>query len=295
VLQLPFDEKRMSFTEHLGELRTRIIRVAIMLFASFIVGWGVSGYLFELLSGPIDSGIQRYVIEHPEALGVAPPSTETGSETGTATAAPATEETKTGPRNYFWTTLTPMEAFIVYIRLAFYFSLVVSFPFILYQVCAFVFPGLHVTERRIVQVLIYGCSVLAVFGTVVAYVGILPFVMPYMIQYAPAGVLTQLQMAPTINLILVILAGFAVAFQFPMAVLILVHLGILTPKSLRSYRRLAIVAIAFVSAIFTPPEPLSMMVMMAPMVILYEISILVSYLVVWRRAKKDQSTAVTPL
>ncbi len=81
------------------------------------------------------------------------------------------------------------------------------------------------------------------------------------------------------------LVGFAVAFQFPMAVLILVYMDLLTPATLKEHRKIAIVGIAFASAILTPPDPFSMCIMMFPLVLLYEGSIWVSYLVVRRRKK----------
>src|SRR5690606_14360732 len=73
-----------------------------------------------------------------------------------------------------WTILNPLESIVVQIKLAIYTALVVSLPIILWQVCAFIFPGLHKTERRVVQVLIFGCSILATVGVLIAYFGVFP-------------------------------------------------------------------------------------------------------------------------
>ena len=84
-----------------------------------------------------------------------------------------------------------------------------------------------------------------------------------------------------------LLTGFAIAFQFPMVVLVLVYMDLLSPATLKKYRKIALVVLAVAAAVLTPPDVFSMMVMLVPLLILYEASILLSYLVV--RSKKKRA------
>jgi sec-independent protein translocase protein TatC len=275
-----YDERRMTFTEHLGELRSRIIYSAIAVVVAFIVCYGFSNQLFYVIAAPLTGLAESDLVEFVsgDAAGTVPPPANAAA-VGTPLEGAAAK----------WVTLSPLEGFLVQFKLAGYFSLLLALPVILYHLCAFVFPGLTVSERRVVQILVGGCSLLGSLGVVVAYFGVFPLVLPYLIQWTPAGVEVQLQMSATISVILLGLVGFAIAFQFPMGVLVLVYMGLLTPQMLREYRKLAIVGMAFASAIFTPPDPISMMIMLIPLVLLYEFSILVAQVIVWRR--KPAATA----
>jgi len=244
----------MTFVEHLTELRSRLIRSFVALIVSAVVCFCFSTQIYEYLAEPLQPLKQAdWVVDDSPAK---------------------------------WVTLSPIEWIQIKFKLAGYGGLVLALPYLLYQVCAFIFPGLKPNEKRAARVLIFGCGILAVFGVLVAYFCTLPFVLPYLLQMTPEGVETQLRMSETVAIILKILVGFAIAFQFPMAVLILVFLGLLSPKTLRKYRRIAIVVIAVLSALLTPPDPYTMMMMGAPLVVLYELSIWTSYLLVWRQRRK---------
>lgn len=339
------DELRMSFTEHLGELRDRLIRSGIAVAICAVICYLLSSHIFEALAWPIKvmekeiAGVE--ILPEPEvspegaegtdATGEAPARTVPPSEpapTGDPAAALAAlkagepvwltvstdellalrikvagktiEDIQVLPRapasgglDASWTVLNPLEPLIVTFKIAGYGGLFLAFPYVLYQLCAFIFPGLNPTERKAAQYLIAGCTVLAFAGVCVAYFGVLPFVLPYLAQFVPEDVNVQLRMNETISMIVFGLLGFGLAFQFPMVVLILVYLGILTPETLRQYRKIVIVGLAVVSAMLTPPDPVSMTLMLVPLYLLYEISIWVSYLVIRRRdralvvAKKD--------
>lgn len=261
------NEARMTFTEHLGELRTRIIRSMIAIVVGFCITAWFSEEVLYLIAQPL-------LLETPSVQGPDSGSTETAG----APSKPAPE----------WTTLGPLEGFFVRFKVAMYAALVLALPYILYQICAFIFPGLKSNERQLAKFLIMGCSVLAILGVLVAYLGVFPLVLPYLLEYNPDWVTTQLRMQETIALLLVGLVGFAVAFQFPMVLLILVYLGLLSVETLRKYRRLAIVGLACASAVLTPsPDPFSMMIMLIPLLILYEVSILLSTIVTRRRLAKN--------
>ncbi|HOZ45754.1 MAG TPA: twin-arginine translocase subunit TatC [Candidatus Hydrogenedentes bacterium] len=236
------DEARMTFTEHLGELRTRIVRAGVALVIGFVVCYALSNQIFAYVRWPLR----------------------------------ALEDA--------WVALSPIEPVLVKLKIAGYGGALLMSPYILYQACAFVFPGLTRKERSVVRVLLFGGAALSVLGVAVAYWGILPLVLPYLIEkLTPDGVVNQLRLNETLSFIVKVLAGFAIAFQFPMAVLVLVYMDLLTPDTLKRYRRVAIVGLAVASAVLTPPDPGSMIIMLIPLLLLYEGSIWASYLVVRKK------------
>lgn len=278
------DEKRMSFTEHLGELRTRMIRSCVVLGIAVIGCYIVSDQIFTLLARPLRPLSQSTVLTLESDSAV----TEEGVDSDSENAEKNAEDSGTRKAiDIRWTVLNPIEYILVKFKIAGYGGAGIAFPFILWQICAFIFPGLHPNERRIVQILIAGCSSLAFVGVLVAYFGVFPLVLPYLLDWIPQWVEVQLRITETLSVIIKGLAGFGIAFQFPMVVLILVRVGLLTPQTLKSYRKMAIVGMAFLSALLTPPDPFSMLVMLFPLVILYESSIWASYIVMRRQASTD--------
>jgi len=239
------EESRMTFTEHLAELRVRIIRSGIAFIAAFMGCLLVSPWLLEIAAYPLRVADVQ------------------------------------------WTFLNPIEPIAMMFRMAAYGAFILTSPFIVYQICAFIFPGLRPDERRLVQTVIFSSGTLVILGLFTAYFGVFPLVLPYLLQWSPDWIETQLRVNETIAIITKGMIGFAVAFQFPVVVLILVYLGLLTPQALKDYRKLAWVIIALCSAILTPPDPISMSIMMVPMVVLYEGSILVAHIIVRKRAQAN--------
>lgn len=239
------DEARMTFTEHLGELRTRLIRVGIGLVIVFALCFAFSRYLFNVLQAPL---------LNPQIP---------------------------------WMSLNPMETLVVYLKISGYFTLVICLPHILFELCGFVFPGLKDKERRAAMILLGGGSLLAIVGVAAAYWVVTPQLINVMMQWQPETVQQNLQMKETISFVVMLLLAFAIAFQFPMVVLILVYLGLVSPQVLKDQRRAAIVLLAVAAAILTPTvDPLSMMVMWVPLVMMYEACIWIAALLVRRREAK---------
>jgi len=266
-------EARMTFTEHLAELRTRIIRSMISVAVAFAFCYGLSNYIFEIVSWPLSPLQQAGVLK---------------TEPSDATGAVKEPAHSSKPLNAQWTVLNPLEPFLVKLKLSAYASVLIALPFIIYQLCAFVFPGLKPGERKMVQFLLFGCAGFGLLGAGVAYFGVFPLVLPYLMQWVPEGVEFQLRMSETVMQILLGILGFAVAFQFPMVALALVYMGLLTPAGLKRFRRLAIVGLATAAAVLTPPDPISMMIMLIPMILLYEVSIWASY-IVYRRRQREKA------
>jgi len=283
----PDEEARMTFIEHLAELRTRIIRAAISVFVAFVVSYIFADQIFEVIKRPLTplnkAGIIKESSNEPAAQ---QPGTVPREGAAPEVASPQANPPASGPK---WTVLNPLEPFLVKLKLAGYAAFLLASPFVIYQLCAFIFPGLKPSERKLVRILLFGCAGFALFGVLVAYFAVFPFVLNYLMTYVPPGVEFQFRMNETIGQIILGLMGFAVAFQFPMVALSLVYMGLLHPSTLKRYRRIAIVVMAIAAAVLTPPDPISMMMMLVPMVILYEASIWLSYVVL--RRKKAQEAA----
>ncbi len=281
-----FDEKRMTFTEHLGELRTRIIRAGIALVVMVVVCYIFSDHIFQALKRPLSAFAGTAVTIQQDT-----PPTDEGEAAPPEDVPEAPRKTGQRVREADWQVLSPLEPIIVKLKIAGYGGLLLSLPFIVWQLCAFIFPGLRPVEKKAVQIIIFGCGALAIVGVSVAYFGVFPLVVPYLIgQFVPEGVEVVFRVNETLSFVIKGLAAFAIAFQFPMVVLALVYVGLLEPATLKQYRRIAIVGMAVVSAMLTPPDPFTMTVMLVPLVLLYEVSIWLSYLVVRRKNKANAAS-----
>ena len=261
-------EGRMTFTAHLGELRSRMIRSMVAVLVGFLACYVFSEKLLEAISLPL------------RQLQAEKPAKE--SDDGEILA-----ESVEG----VWVTLNPLEGILVRLRIAAFGGLFFAFPYVLYQGCSFIFPGLTVRERGAVKMLLFGCTFLALGGSAVAYWGVFPLVLPYLVAFAPEFVEVQLRLNETISLILKGIMGFAIAFQFPVVVVVLVYMGVLTPETLKAYRKHAIIGLFCIGMLLTPPEPVSMVMMALPLVLLYEVSIWLSYIVVRRKKKREKQDA----
>lgn len=288
------NEARMTFTEHLAELRVRIIRSAIAIAIGFVICYIFSNAIFDVVSGPLAPQGSGQVSSATPPLGadgkpVVPEAPPAAPETPppsmpddtTAPDEPAAPDVP-APMPVRWFAGNPLEAFLVRLKLAGYGGLVLASPFLIYQICAFIFPGLTPREKKAATFLLSGSSLLGLAGVFTAYFGVFPLIMPYLGSFLPKGVDLQFRMGETVAMILLGMLGFAVAFQFPIVVMVLVFLDLLHPDTLRKYRRVAIPVMAIGAAILTPPDPISMMIMLIPLMLLYEISIWLSYIMIVR-------------
>lgn len=279
-----YPEGRMTFTEHLGELRVRLVRSAIAVFVGCVVCYFFAEEIITIVAGPLSSLQAPRVADAPEPVeGLT--DGEGGGAEGAAERAPETFQ-----KGVTWTILNPLEPVLVSLKLAAYGGILLALPYLVFNICAFIFPGLTAAERRVVKILLFGCSILAMCGLGVAYFGVFPLVLPYLLEWTPDFVVTQLRLNETISLLLKGMMGFALAFQFPMVVLILVYMDLLSPETLKKYRRVAVVGMFVLGALLTPPDPFSMAMMAAPLVLLYEVSIWMSYLVVRRKRATAQAS-----
>ena len=175
-------------------------------------------------------------------------------------------------------TLTPQGMFILKWNLAIIGGFILSIPVITIQIWKFVSPGLYNRERKILLPLIITVFLCFILGAIFAYMVILPFSLNFFASMVTENVQNNFSINYYFSFVLALIIGSGVIFEMPVASFLFSSIGIITPNFLRRFRREAIMVTVILSAIITPPDPISLIIMSIPMVILYEISILVSWI-----------------
>jgi len=169
--------------------------------------------------------------------------------------------------------------FFAPVKLAFFVALFAAMPWLLFQMWAFVAPGLKRRERRLAWPLLASSLLLFYTGCAFAYFVVLPAVFAFLAQVTPAGVAMMTDITAYLDFVLVIFLAFGLSFELPVALVILVALGWVTPAQLRESRGYAVVGIFVLAAIITPPDVISQLLLAIPMLLLYEAGILAAGLV----------------
>lgn len=179
--------------------------------------------------------------------------------------------------------------FFAPIKLAFFLALLITMPWLLYQLWAFVAPGLYRRERRLALPLLASSLLLFYTGCAFAYFVVLPAVFGFLVQVTPSGVSMMTDINAYLDFVLVLFLAFGASFELPVALVILVLLGWVTPKQLREWRGYAVVGIFILAAIITPPDVVSQLLLAIPMCLLYEAGILAASLLD-RNRQRDTAT-----
>lgn len=169
--------------------------------------------------------------------------------------------------------------FFAPLKLAFFVAVFAVMPWLLYQAWAFVAPGLYKREKRLALPLLASALVLFYSGCAFAFFVVLPSVFGFLAQVTPDGVAMMTDINAYLDFVLVIFLAFGVSFELPVALVILVMLGWVTPKQLSEWRGYAIVGIFIVAAVITPPDVISQLLLAIPMCLLYEAGIIAAKLV----------------
>lgn len=237
----------MSLMEHLVELRTRIIRSVIAVAIGAALGWMLYEPVVDFLIGPLER-----LADDPNV------------------------------RDSFQS-FEPLEIFMLRIKMSIYLGIAVSMPFLLWQFWKFIAPGLYQNERRYATAFVGSATVLFALGAAIAFYT-LPEALGFLTSVGGGNVEYQYTAESYLTLILYMMLAFGVGFQFPIVVVFLQILGVVTPKQLASFRRFAIVIIFVLAAVITPSaDPISLCALALPMCVFYEISILIGRVVRRRR------------
>jgi len=236
-----------TFISHLVELRDRLLRIVIGLVLTFIVLFPFADQIYTLLAQPLLATLPA------------------GGQMI------ATEVT------------TP---FFVPMKMAMMSAFVVSLPHTLYQMWAFVAPGLYAHERRFMMPLVIASTVLFLMGMAFAYFLVFPVVFGFITGYAPEGVAVMTDIGSYLDFVITLFMAFGLAFEVPIAVIALVGFGLVQIRTLKEIRSYVIVGAFVVGAIFTPPDIISQFMLAVPLWLLYELGILLAGMIENKKAKK---------
>lgn len=226
-----------TFIYHLIELRDRLLRIVLGLALVFIGLFPFANKIYTLLAQPLLSKLPA-----------------------------GTQMIATG-------VTTP---FFVPMKVAILAAFVISLPHTLYQIWSFVAPGLYQHERRFVVPLVISSSLLFLAGMAFAYFLVFPVVFGFLAGTAPEGVAMMTDIGSYLDFVITLFMAFGIAFEVPVAVVLLVWFGWVRIATLKEIRSYVIVGAFVIGAIFTPPDVISQLMLAIPLWILYEVGILVA-------------------
>jgi sec-independent protein translocase protein TatC len=250
-------EGRMSFFDHLSELRKRIVNSLIGIGVGAVIGLLISKRFIQFITTPM---LKALAANHLD-------------------------------QNLYYT--SPAGYISLVINLGIYIGIVLAMPYVLYQIWLFVAPGLYKTEKRAFTSFVTFGTLLFACGLAFAYFILLPRTLNFLMGFANDGPVKPLiSINEYFSLILIILLGMGLIFEMPIVIYILSLFGLVTPKLLLKNFRYAMLLITVAAAIITPtPDATTMLVFMMPMVGLYFVSVLVSYVVVRKKRAKEAPAA----
>jgi sec-independent protein translocase protein TatC len=236
------DDGRMSLMEHLTELRDRIIKIVIAVVLGMVAAFVLYDPIFDFLIEP-----------YRDVAGGSDLSLAEGNLLAT----------------------DPLEGFGVRMKLALYGGIFLAMPVILWQLWRFITPGLYAHEKRYAIPFMASALTLFLLGAGIAYFT-LPQALDFLQQIGGDNISTAYSPSKYFTLITYMMLAFGIGFEFPIVLVFAQMLGILTPDALRGARRYAIVGICVLVAVITPSgDPFSMLALSIPMVLFYEMSIVI--------------------
>lgn len=226
------DEKKATVTEHLEELRRRILYAAVALLLGIGVGWSLSGHVLRRITSDFDLVLVQ--------IGIT-------------------------------------EVFMTQFRIGVIIGLAVALPLILYQIAAFVVPGLTRGERALFYLFLPVALLLFLVGAAFAYLVVIPFTMRFFLEWAAnQGFDVILPPMKVIDFVMGLVLPMGFVFEMPLLVAVFARLGVISARLLGRFRKYAVLLIFIMAAVLTPPDPVSQLLLAAPMLLLYEASILVA-------------------
>ena len=256
----PIHDKPMPLIEHLMELRQRLLWSV----GAFLIAFALCYYFSTAIYGFLAQPLANVLIGQGGA-----------------------------DRRMIFTAL--YEAFFTYLKVAFFGAIFFSFPIWATQLWLFIAPGLYRSEKRTIMPFLVASPFLFLLGAALAYYFIFPMAWHFFISFeTPAGAGTvpiqlEAKVSEYLSLVMHMILAFGIAFQMPVGLVLLCKVGILNVASLRKGRRYAIVGMFVVAAIITPPDVISQVGLAVPLILLYEISIL---LAAWMAPKPVEDNKV---
>lgn len=246
--QKPKIDDEQPFVSHLIELRDRLLRVVLVVIVIFLVLMPFANWLFTQLAGPLTAHLP-----------------EGGSLVAIDVASP----------------------FFTPFKLAMVLAIFAAMPYILYQLWSFVAPGLYKHERSRVAPLLISSTLLFYLGAAFAYFVVFPLVFGFLTNAAPEGVSVMTDISRYLDFVLTLFFAFGIAFEVPVAVVLLVWTGTVTPTTLREKRAYVIVAAFVIGMILTPPDIISQTLLALPMWLLFEVGVFMAERFAPRKKDED--------
>jgi sec-independent protein translocase protein TatC len=249
------NEEKMSFIDHLGELRRRLLWSLLAVGILFVPAYYFSNELFEFLMKPLIENL---------------------------------------PEGSTLIFTRPAEGFTTYLKVSFFAALFLAVPFMLYQAWRFIAPALYKEEKQIVIPFIFFGSLFFGLGAAFCYYIASPPAFNFLLnEYSSEYVKAFPTISEALSFFMALIFGFGLVFEFPLIIFILARIGIVTSKLLREKRKYAVVVSAMIAAILTPTtDAISMMLMFVPIIIFYELGILVAWLF-GKKKKEDDAEEET--
>lgn len=253
----PIQSRAMSFWEHLGELRVRLVRIVVALVGSFILCWAFREKIFAVINEPIRAALARHDIFRLIAIDAA-------------------------------------EAILVYLKMSMAAAIVLTTPVLLSQIWGFVKPGLYPQERRPVRRVVILSMLMFFIGVLFCYRLILPLVIDFLTGFTVGGegIDFQLTMQSAFSTALLLMLMFGLVFQLPLVMVLLTATNILSWRHFVKYVKFFAVGAFILGAMFTPPDVISQILMAIPLLFLYGIGTGLSFLMEAGRRKRDAAEPV---
>ncbi len=249
----PPNDKAMALGDHLGELRSRLIKSLWTLLVVFVLAMSQSTPIIDFLKKPLVEALPK------------------------------------GSNALHFT--SPFEPFMVQMQVAFLTAILVGGPVWMYQFWRFVEPALYPRERRFVLPIALSSIALFITGILFCFYVMLPFALDFLIGMGLETATAMITISDYINVLLLMILAFGLVFQTPLILVLLAIFGIIDVGMLTKNRRIIIVLIFILSAILTPPDPISQVAMAVPMMVMFEASILAIRLLVKKKGQLDGADA----
>ena len=312
-------EDRLALTDHLDELRTRLVYCVIALLIAFSVAVWQNDTLLDIINRPLErttnsssengAGRLESTARSQQLLRVAlqrgavafdaiarseslkNPADQLALRRAIASYEAAIKALPTEVPGRQPVTLGVGEPLSTTLTVSFYFAALISLPFILFQLYAFVLPAFSPEERKVALPLMLMVPVLFILGVLFAYFVVVPPAIRFLQTFNQDNYDVLVQAKPYYSFVTLTLISIGILFQIPVGVLALTRAGIVTPAQLRKNRRYALVVIAVVAMLLPGTDPITMLLAMAPLLVLYEVSIL---LAAWLDRRDQRKAAAEP-
>ncbi|ACL71320.1 Sec-independent protein translocase, TatC subunit [Thioalkalivibrio sulfidiphilus HL-EbGr7] len=240
-----------TLLSHLFELRNRLLRMVLAILVVFLALFPFANQIYTALADPL-------MVHLPEG----------SSMIAIEVAAP----------------------FLIPFKLVLLLAVVLTIPYLLYQLWGFVAPGLYKHEKRLAAPLVISSTLLFYTGMAFAYFVVFPLIFAFFTSTAPEGVAVMTDIARYLDFVIMLFLAFGIAFEMPIATILLVSLGVTTPEKLAQKRPYVIIGVFVIGMVLTPPDIISQTLLALPMWLLFEIGLLLSRIMQRRRAREAAET-----